>query len=245
MRSEKARRALAIVLAVAVAALLLTVAIASGDEEADSTSAQPQASGEAATLAEDWVSTPALVKRGEALPCTGLKAPINFEVLSAGSQVAGLPMTDTIRRCDTASPADESPANRITYVYGDCELPEGEGGCAPPLQIQTWPACQRSKAGYSFEGKPLPFRRLPSHGGAEVVEFNFALESRIEVYTKSSTVVIFADNRELALEAIESLAPQEVGEVPVTNPANLRGAPPAGLAAPSDGAVEGDLPCNA
>jgi hypothetical protein len=190
------------------------------------------------------VSTHDRVLAHEALPCTEPKDPINFEIFSAGPEVAGMPMTATVRRCDTAAPVYEAPANRITYVYGHCEaLPEGETGCVPPLEIQTWPACQRNKAGYSFEGKPLPYRELPKRGGAEVVEFDYPLESRIEVYTRSSTVVIFADSPELALKAVALLTPQEAGKPPVTDPADLREGPPERLGAPSDGAVEGELQC--
>lgn len=240
-------------------ALFLTVAIAIGQVGAGNSSAgspQPSPAGDPALLSEvevgdpvplpkGWVSTHELVQKREALPCTGPQHPINFEIFSAGAEVSGLPLTATVRRCDIAAPAYEAPANRITYIYGSCEIPEGSTGCAPPLEVQTWPACQRSKAEYSFEGRPLPFRERSRHGEAKVLEFEFALERRIEVYTKSSTVVIFADSRELAREAVELLLPQQKGKPPVTSRAGLRGAPPQGLAAPSDGAMEGKLQCQA
>ena len=191
----------------------------------------------------EWVSTQQLVQERKALPCTGLDDPINFEVFSAGPMVAGLPMTDVARRCDAAAPVDEAPANRITYFYGDCEIAEGATGCAPPLQIQTWPACQRNMAGYSFEGKPLPSRELPSSGGAKVVEFIFALESRTEVYTDSSTIVIFADDPEITRQAVELLIPQQTGQPPATSRAGLAEAAPQRLDAPRIGATEGVLKC--
>ena len=191
-----------------------------------------------------WISTHDRVLAHEALPCTGPNDPTNFEIFSAGPAVAGLPLSATVRRCDTDAPAYEAPANRITYIYGHCETPpEGETGCAPPLEVQTWPACQRNRAGYSFEGEPLPYRELPRHGAAEVVEFDFALENRVEVYTKSSTIVIFADSPELGRKAVEFLTPQEVGKPPVTNAADLQGSPPEGLEPPTEGAMKGDLRC--
>jgi hypothetical protein len=257
-----------IALGCAVTVLLLTVAIAMGqvggggssagtaqpppvydpappseEEDEEKESAPPSEEEEPAPLPKGWVSTHELVQRHEALPCTEPQDPINFEIFSAGPEVAGLPLNATVRRCDTAAPADEAPANRITYIYGSCEPSEGEGGCAPPLEVQTWPACQRSKAGYTFEGEPLPYRRISNHGGAEVVEFNFELESRIEVYTKSSTVVIFADSRELALQAVALLNPQEKGAPPAMNGAELRGPPPETLGAPREGATQGKLQC--
>ncbi len=252
---------LGIAMGCAVSALFLTVAIAMGQVGAGASSAgspQPPPAGDPAPPSEEevevedpvplpkgWVSTRELVQKREALPCTGPQHPINFEIFSAGAEVSGLPLTATVRRCDIAAPAYEAPANRITYIYGRCEIPEGSTGCAPPLEVQTWPACQRSKAEYSFEGRPLPFRELSRHDRAKVLEFEFALERRIEVYTKSSTVVIFADSRELAREAVELLLPQQKGKPPVTSRAGLRGAPPQDLAAPSDGAMEGKLQCQA
>lgn len=179
----------------------------------------------------------------ETLPCTGSKEPPNFEIFSAGPAPAGLPLTGSGRRCDAGDPADEWPSNYFSYAYGDCEIPEGEGGCQRPLEIQTWPACQRSMADYSFEGKPLPYRKLPKHGGAEVVEFDFDIESRIEVYTKSATIVIFATDPELARKAVELLRPQEQGKPPVTDADALGGRPSEWLGPPSDGSMEGVLPC--
>lgn len=191
-----------------------------------------------------WITTQERVLKHEALSCTSSKEPINFEIFSAGPAVDGMPMTEAVRRCDTTAPADEKPANNITYVYGHCEMPhEDDAGCVPPLEVQTWPACQRNLAGYSFDGKPLPSRELPAPGGATVVELKLLGDSRLEVYTKSSTVVIFARHPELARKAVELLGPQETGKPPATEAAELRGAPPKTLAPPADGAMEGDLAC--
>jgi hypothetical protein len=178
----------------------------------------------------------------ETVPCTGPEEPVNFEVFSAGPSVAGLPFTGNSRRCDTGVPANGWPNNYVSYFYGDCEIPEGATGCALPLEIQTWPACQRSKDDYTFEGKPLPYRKLPKQGGAEVVEFNFPTD-RIEVYTRSATIVIFATEPDLARKVVPLLRPQEKGNPPATKAEALRGTPPEGLAPPSDGSMEGVLPC--
>lgn len=231
-----------IAVAGAIATLLLAVAIASGQAVSPGDNQSPRI-GDPAPLPKELVSTSELVQRREALPCTGPRDPINFEIFSAGPEVAGLPMTEVVRRCDAAAPVDEAPANRITYLYGDCKIAEGATACAPPLQVQTWPACQRNMAGYSFEGKPLPFKELPRRADAKVVEFNFAQESRTEVYTRSSTIVIFADDPELTRQAVELLIPQQAGRPPVTSRAGLRGAAPQMLGAPSAGATKGTLKC--
>jgi hypothetical protein len=178
----------------------------------------------------------------EALPCTDPGQPVNFETLSAGPSIDGLPLTHTERRCgEGGSPATR--ANYLSYIYGDCEIVEGATGCQPPLEIQTWPACQRFLAKYSFRGEPLPHERLVTQGDAEVVEFNFALDKRIEVYTGSSTVVIFAVDRGLAVRAVEMLRLEEEGKPPATHPDDLKNGSPGRLGPPAEGSLEGDLSC--
>ena len=197
------------------------------------------------TESSTWVSTDERVSKQEALPCTGPKDPINFEIFSVGSSISGLPLSGTARRCDPGAPADEAPANYVSYLYGHCEIAEGATGCALPLEIQTWPACQRSLAEYSFDGKPLPYRELPEASGAKVVEIGFALGHRVEIYTNSSTIVIFAADPALAREAVSLLRSQEIDTRPVTAGDTLEEEPLAQLKPPSEGATEGELSCQA
>jgi hypothetical protein len=222
--------------------------------EASSSAAKPPApagndggasgAGGPAGPPEGWVTTRERVKRHEALPCTGAKDPINFEIFSAGPSIAGEPMTDFQRRCGGTTPADEPPANFTSYIYGDCEITESDSGCTPPLEIQTWPACERSLPEYSFGGKPIPHTRLPSRNGAEVQEIVLPFgPPRIEVYTKSSTVVIFANDPALAKEALGQLRSQEEDKPPATQANELDGEPEGGLASPADEATEGELQC--
>jgi hypothetical protein len=196
-----------------------------------------------ASQGSTWVSTHERVLSHEALPCTGPEDPINFEIFSAGPAVAGLPLTGTVRRCDPGAPVDEEPSNYVAYVYGECEIAEGATGCELPLQVHSWPACQRALADYSFEGKPLPYEELPTQSEAKVVEIDFFAGNRIEVYTGSSTVVIFASDPAVARKAVEQLSSQGEGEPPVTRADVLGEATPTQLEAPSDGAMEGDLSC--
>lgn len=181
----------------------------------------------------------------EALPCTGSREPVNFESFSAGPAPAGLPLSETVRRCDSDVPARES-ANYVSYIYGDCDIGEGADSCQPPLEIQSWPACERSMADYSFEGRPLPHRRLPKQHGAEVVEFELPIEpggNRIEVYTRSVTVVIFSIDGDLARKAVGLLRSQEKGTPPATDEETLEGGPPERLAPPTEGSMDGVLSC--
>jgi hypothetical protein len=187
------------------------------------------------------VTTHERVLKHEALPCTGLKQPINFEAFSVGSSVSGIPLNTVQRRCGGSAPANEPPANFANYIYGHCEIPEGATGCEPPLEIQTWPACERALADYSFEGKPLAYRRLPDVGGAEAVEFS--LDGRIEVYTQASTIVIFSEDPALARKALTLLQSQKEGSPLATQAGELSHESEEALEAPSDGATEGELSC--
>jgi hypothetical protein len=188
-----------------------------------------------------WVSTRERVMRREALPCTGESEPINFEVFSAGSAVAGAPMTDVVRRCDAGALADESTSNYLAYVYGDCQALTD--GCRLPLQVRSYPACQRSYSEYEFEGKPLPYKELPPIEGARVREIEFLVDHRIEVYTGTSTIVISAADWSLAEEALRLLRGQPSGETPSKTAHSLAQDPQQRLEPPVNGAIEGDLPC--
>jgi hypothetical protein len=188
-----------------------------------------------------YLSTRERVVRHEALPCTGPRDPINFEVFSAGPTVAGVPMTEVVRRCDAGALADESTSNYFAYIYGDCEAIGG--GCKPPLQIRSYPACQRSYSEYEFEGKPLPYKELPPVGGARVREIEFLVDHRIEVYTGTSTIVISAADWSLAEEALRLLTGQPSGERPSSTADSLAQEAQQRLDPSVNGAIEGDLPC--
>lgn len=194
---------------------------------------------------QSWVSTHQLVEEHEALPCTGFAEPANFEIYSAGPSVAGLPLAEADRTCESRVPRGERPANYMTYLYGDCDIPEASTGCAPTLEVQTWPACQRSLADYTFEGQPEPSTKLPSRDGADVYEIEFVSGPRIEVYTESSTIVVFSADRSLALEAVDHLIPEDEDQPPMTNAEQTRSLQEEPLQPPVSGATEGKLPCQA
>jgi hypothetical protein len=190
-----------------------------------------------------WVSTRERVRRHEALPCTGPREPINFDVFSAGPAVAGVPVTGASRRCDAGALADEVTSNYFAYVYGDCQ-PQPEAGCLPPLQIRSYPACQRTYADYSFDGEPLPYTELPPIDGAKVYEIEFLVDHRIEIYTGTSTIAISAADWSLAEEALDQLRGQTSGEPPATSAASLANESQNRLQPPAKEAIEGDLPCH-
>jgi hypothetical protein len=72
------------------------------------------------------------------------------------------------------------------YAYGDCELPEGEGGCSVPAQIQNWSACARNPLRIDI----VPYQVFPLRGGGIVSVYE---SSRAEVATGDRNVVVFAE----------------------------------------------------
>jgi hypothetical protein len=75
------------------------------------------------------------------------------------------------------------------------------------------------------------------------MELSLAGERRIELYTKSATVVVFATKPGLARKAAELIRPQEAGTTPVLGRADLRAALTKDLPPPAAGAMEGTLKC--
>jgi hypothetical protein len=118
-----------------------------------------------------------------------------FTLFDAGTSVDGLPLTAVLRRDDTA--------NFVSFVYGDCVAGD-DAGCAPPVEIQVWPACARNlalyDAGHAAAGpapEPAVVRGVPGalfDGG-----------TRLELETGRSTVVVFAGSRARVLRVAAAL----------------------------------------
>ena len=118
------------------------------------------------------------VQRNEALPCTAVEEPTNFEVFSAGAGVGDVSLEEVERRCGGPAPADEPPPNYTNYVY-----------------------------------------------------------------TRTSTIVIFAFDYELAVEALDSLSSQPLGKPMGTTAEELESGATNELGAPPANAIKGELPC--
>jgi hypothetical protein len=91
----------------------------------------------------------------------------------------------------------DGAGNSTSFIYGGC-VPSGDGGCAPPLEVQTWSICDR------YPNAQARSRLIPWRGAR--AEFA-RRESRIEIYTGRRTVVIFSDNADLARRAAETVKP--------------------------------------
>src|SRR5688500_7675452 len=88
-------------------------------------------------------------------------------------------------------------------IYGHC-TPRSDAGCAPPLQIQTWPACERSPADYTI-GEPEEPLRPSDIGTIRGVPARFYGNHRLELSTGDVTVVIFGRSRDLLVAAAQTL----------------------------------------
>lgn len=166
----------------------------------------------------------------------------NFDTYSLGSRFGDLPLTDVTRRCEAPQESARSlgaPAlrtNVMEYMYGTCAPPiEREGGCAVPISVQNFPACERNLSLY--ERYPAPDGSVYPHEltrirGTPAAVFNAG--TRIEVYSGDATVVIWGQDAYLVRKAARSLKGNHRGQLVAAE---------ATLPAPAPGATEGRLAC--
>jgi hypothetical protein len=160
-----------------------------------------------------------LTERQERERCLERRHLPRYTVYSLGATFEGLARAATIRNCEVPGPGPyagthhSSVAWNSTVVYGSC-IPEGfEGGCGPPLEIQSWPECDRDYSLYGTREPPSALRpatsfRLSGSYKIPTAQFERGLSNRIELYTGRTTVVVFADGpgEGLALAAAHALA---------------------------------------
>lgn len=100
-------------------------------------------------------------------------------------------------------------ANYLQFLYGSCEIPmrpDGtyQRGCTPPLAVQVWPACERHTGLYAFG----PDETLTVRGAAAAF---YEDHRRLEVFTGTSTVVLFGGGRADLLRAAAQLRSVDTG----------------------------------
>jgi hypothetical protein len=83
-----------------------------------------------------------------------------------------------------------------TYSYGDCEFPEGEGGCSVPAQIQNWSACARNP----LRLDNTPSQVFPLRGGGIAAAYE---SSWVDVGTGDRTVSVFVDRELIGAALLE------------------------------------------
>lgn len=118
-----------------------------------------------------------------------------------GRSFRGLPLTGVVRQ-----------RGHVSFVYGDCaQPPAGDGGCAPPLEVQSWSICERNPFSRTGPGSRATSRRAIR--GALVASYGQGPERDVDVYTGGTGIAVFGDFR--AAEVVAALRP-------VRGPARLR-----------------------
>lgn len=83
-------------------------------------------------------------------------------------------------------------------TYGTCTPERFEGGCDPPLEIQSWPECNRNFSSYGVvkpAGALRPRKSFFLSGSYKIPTAAFEygrFGARLEMYTGQTTVVIFS-----------------------------------------------------
>jgi hypothetical protein len=82
--------------------------------------------------------------------------------------------------------------------YGDCELPEGEGGCSLPASVQTSTSCDRN---------PIAIDRLPERvfllrGGGLAAQYE---PTAVDVGTGDRTATVYTNELELMSAALREV----------------------------------------
>lgn len=121
--------------------------------------------------------------------------------------------------------------NFKSFVYGECRPPPAHSGapCAPPVEIQVAPACERN---LSLYGPSVRYKKLEVRGASGAY---FPQDPRLEIYTGEETITIFGSSEKEILAVAE-----ELRSAPGSNETL---APEARLPPPAKGALEGELRC--
>lgn len=118
----------------------------------------------------------------------------SFPLYNAGERVDGLPLAAVLRRDGTA--------DFVSFIYGDCVAGD-DAGCAPPAEIQVWPACRRNLGLYEgVQPGGASAERIMMRG---VPALLFDDGTRLELETGRSTAVVFAGTRARALRIAAAL----------------------------------------
>lgn len=143
-----------------------------------------------------------------------------FALYGLGQSFEGLPLTDA-QYMDVATGVPDSsgkwwgpPVHSVRYfqfVYGTCTpTASQETGCAPPVEIQVWPACERTAIGATASaGAASSNVDNASISTTSVRGVTAAVmtspDQRVEVATGGVTVVIWASDTSQELRAAQGL----------------------------------------
>jgi hypothetical protein len=167
----------------------------------------------------------------EEAPCLKQRHLPAFTAYSLGSTFDGLPLTSVERSCFAPARVRHLPGHGRHRVgepaslawtsnatYGMCTPEAGsEGTCDPPLELQSYPECDRNFSSYGGVVEPAgalrPRKSFVLGGSYKIPTAAFEygrFGARLEMYTGQTTVVIFSygnpDPPSLARRAAHALA---------------------------------------
>jgi hypothetical protein len=156
----------------------------------------------------------------------------DFPTYDLGKSFRGVKKAASLRTClrpqRVGKVVEPNRANYRSFIYGDC-TPTGDAGCAPGLEVQVFPVCDRNLSLY--QGNPVVNpKRLKVRG---VPAAYFDGDIRLELYTGDVTIVIFGLSKERVMQAAEALRSARGGATPSG----------ADLPDPVPGALTGKLKC--
>jgi hypothetical protein len=176
----------------------------------------------------------------EEAPCLKQRHLPAFTAYNLGREFAGLPLTSVERFCFAPGPRRHrvgepaSVAWTSEATYGTCTPEAGsEGVCDPPLEIQSYPECDRNFSSYGGVVEPagaLSPRNSFFLGGSYKIPtaaFEYGHSpTRLEIYTGQTTVVIYTagvrDPPTLARRAAHALTRLIAPKLTGTSAARLR-----------------------
>jgi hypothetical protein len=140
-----------------------------------------------------------------------------------GKGFRGLPLTKVHR---SAQPPDGAPQgiNAVSFSYGQCDA-VSDSGCSVPVEVQVWTACMRQLDMYEIAPRrPLPHEKATIRG-VPAAFIDPSIDSRLELYTRDATIIIWAEERGVleetakALRSLNKLLPAVGPEDPLPAPA--------------------------
>jgi hypothetical protein len=174
--------------------------------------------------------------------CTTIVQAANYRYFSLGLSFEGLSVTQRLRTCEQPNEEDWAVrSNDVTFIYGDCTVGAGDAGCEPPLQIQSWPACENSRADYAEgpDGEPVPRQDLTIRGTQASL---FDDLTSLEIYTGKTVIAIYGRDAAQVRRAADAVRAEPLNQAPINGPTAT--SPGGNLDPPAAGSLEGTLTCD-
>ena len=142
-------------------------------------------------------------------------AELQYIAYHVGLDASNVPLDVATQFCELPDPGNLAGRNVfVTFRYGGCEPPSGEGGCTSQIEVQSGPLCDRHPALYGeFETGPTPYSQHTVRG-VPAAMFTDDLGVILEIYTGTTTVAIFAPSSEVALSLAQELQEAVATDIP-------------------------------